>query len=115
MRIPYTCTNANDHFCNYYLKQAVYGLPAYAGSRHQKGQWFFSNLFRSAIPLLKRGDISLARHLFKTGSNVVNDVEAGESLRESARRRFIKILKGVINLITGNQALQGYKNRIKVL
>ena len=115
MRIPYTCTNANDHFCNYYLKQAAYGLPAYAGSLHQKGHGFFSNLFCSAIPLLKRGGISLARHLFKTGSNRVNDVEAGKSLGESAKRRFIETGKGVINQIIGNQAGQGYKNRIKVL
>ena len=113
MRIPYTCTYANDHFCNYYLKQAAYGLPAYAGSQHHKGHGFFSNWFCSAIQLLKKGGISLAWHLFKTGSNIVNDVDAGQSLKESAKRRFIETGKGVIHHLSGNQTGQGCRNGIK--
>ena len=55
----------------------------------------------------------MAHHLFKTGSKIVKDVETGKSLGESTKRRFIETGKGVINQIIGNQAGQGYKNRIK--
>ena len=68
----------------------AYGLPYYAGNRNQRGHGFFSSLFRFAVPFLKRGGLSLAKHLLHTGSNIVSDVEAGRNLRDSAKERFVE-------------------------
>ena len=101
---PYRCSrHSNSHICDYYTNQAAYGLPVYMGSRHQKGHGFFSSLFRFTIPLLKRGGIGLAKHLLKTGSNIVSDVEAGKSLKQSAQDRFIETGTNVVGTLTGQR------------
>ena len=110
MHVKYHCTNSNDPLCNYYVKQAAYGLPVYAGSRGQRGHGFFSSLFRLAVPFLKKGGLSLAKHLLHTGSNIVSDVESGQFIRDAAKKRFIETGKGVLNEVTGGQFGHGRKN-----
>ena len=97
MRVQYHCSNTNKPFCRYYQNQAAYGLPlpVFAGNRNQRGHGFFSSLIRFAVPLLKKGGLSLAKHLLHTGSNIVSDIESGKNIRESAKNHFVETGKGV--------------------
>ena len=63
------------------------------------------------MPFLKRGGLSLAKHLLHTGSNIVSDVEAGRNLRDSAKERFVESGKGILNKITGGQIGKGRKRK----
>lgn len=107
MKIPYHGTHSCNAFKDYYLKQAGCGLPVYAGSRHQKGHGIFSNLFRFAVPLLKKAGIGLAKHLLNTGSNILGDVSAGEPIKQAAKKRFIETGKNVLSSIGFKQSGSG--------
>jgi hypothetical protein len=56
-------TNARAYH-EYYLNQAGKGYPVYVGTRYQRGHGLgsiFESLFKSAVPLLKRGAKTLGR------------------------------------------------------
>jgi hypothetical protein len=61
----------------YYLNQAGRGYPVYVGTRYQRGHGLgsiFGSLFKSAVPLLKRGAKTLGREALKTGLNLASAV-----------------------------------------
>lgn len=89
--------NRQNHFVDpqeyidYYLNQSGYGLPVYSGTRIQRGYGlggFFASLFRSALPLIKRGAKVVGRELLRTGVGVARDALKGENVKDSAKRRF---------------------------
>ena len=56
--------------------------------RGQKGHGLgsmLSGLFRSAVPMLKRGLATFGKHALKTGLEIADDVAAGKSFKDSAR------------------------------
>lgn len=76
---------------DYYVSQAGSGLSVFAGARRQRGHGLMGGLLRMAAPLVKQGVQTLlkkgARHALQTGLRVLNDVESGKSLKESAVRQ----------------------------
>ena len=48
-----------------------------------------SGLFRSAIPMLKRGLATFGKHALKTGLEIAGDVADGSSFKDSAKARFL--------------------------
>ena len=48
-----------------------------------------SGLFRSAIPMLKRGLATFGKHALKTGLEIAGDVVDGSSYKDSANARFL--------------------------
>ena len=46
-----------------------------------------SGLFRSALPMIRRGLGTFGKHALKTGLEIANDVVAGDTLKDSAKRR----------------------------
>lgn len=75
---------------DYYKSQIGSGMPVFEGSRGQKGHGLgsmLSGLFRSAMPMIKRGLASFGKQALKTGLEVANDVMGGHTFQESARRR----------------------------
>ena len=103
MGVPYNCDQSSEACNHYYQNQAAYGMPVYVGARHQKGNGFFSSLFRMAVPLLKRGAIGLSKHLLKAGTNIVSDVEAGQNFSQAAKRRMTE---------TGEDVLSSLQNQM---
>jgi hypothetical protein len=62
-RTPGTNPDARAYH-EYYLNQAGRGYPVYVGTRYQRGHGLgsiFGSLFKSAVPLLKRGAKTLGR------------------------------------------------------
>jgi hypothetical protein len=74
----------------YYIGQSGNGVPVYSGSRGQRGHGLgsmLSGLFRSAVPLIRRGLAKFGRHALKTGLEIANDVADGQSVKDAAKRR----------------------------
>ena len=74
----------------YYLKQAGRGYPVYAGTHYQRGHGLGSiigSLFKSAVPLLKRGAKTLGHEALKTGLNLALDVMEGQNVKQAAKSR----------------------------
>lgn len=96
MRKPFCCDATKHLYESYYLDQHGRGLPVFSGSRRQKGHGLGSilgGLFRSALPMLKRGLASFGRHALKTGLDIANDVVEGDGFKTSARRRIPEGIK----------------------
>ena len=72
-------------YTGYYLNQAGYGVgPVFQGQRFQRGYGlggFFASLFRSAVPMLKRGAKVAGRALLRTGLDVASDALAGGNIK----------------------------------
>lgn len=71
-------------------------LPIFRGRRRQHGYGIgglFSSLFRSAIPLLKKGAVAVGKEALKTGAHVMNDVIQGRNGGEALRERSLDSVK----------------------
>ena len=78
--------NYND----YYARQAGGALPYFAGAQYQRGHGLgslFGGLFRSAMPLIKRGAVALGKGALKTGVRIAGDVLSGQNIKTAAKRR----------------------------
>lgn len=96
MRKKFCCDASRHLYESYYLDQSGSGIPVFAGSRGQRGHGLGSilgGLFRSALPMIKRGLAVFGKHALKTGLEIANDVVEGESIRNSAKRRVPESIK----------------------
>lgn len=83
---------------HHYIQQIGHGLPVFRGSRAQKGHGLgnvLGGLFRSAMPLLKKGVKSLGKEALRTGVEIAGDVLDGRSIRDSAKTRTLAAGKRV--------------------
>ena len=75
----------------YYVNQVGSGMPVYRGSTSlQRGYGLgglLGGLFRSAIPLLKKGVAVVGKEALKAGGDIAQDVMNGQNVRASAKRR----------------------------
>lgn len=95
MRKIYCCDASRSMYEDYYAKQSGGEMPVFMGGRQQRGHGignFFARVKRFAIPLLKRGAQFLLPKIFKTGTEVMEDVARGQrvkdAIKESARDLF---------------------------
>jgi hypothetical protein len=100
MKQPHHCQAKAYH--DYYLHQAGRGYPVYVGTRYQRGHGLgsiFGSLFKSVVPLLKRGAKTLGREAFKAASDVMegqNVTQAAQSrLKSMGQNLFQKAIIGV--------------------
>ena len=92
---------------HYYLQQVGHGLPVFHGSSAQRGHGLgniLGALFRSAVPLLKRGAKTLGKEALRTGVEIVGDVVEGRSIRDAAKSRSIaagkRVAKRAVSRVT---------------
>ena len=101
MKLKNFCCEANkDLYEQYYSDQCGSGMPVYQGSQIQRGHGLgsvLSGFFRNVWPLIRNGLKSLGRHTFKTGVDVANDVVAGSSFKDSARKRVPEGIKTFVS------------------
>ena len=100
----------------YYTNQAGRGYPVYAGRRYQRGHGLGSilgGLFKSAVPLLKKGAKALGKEALRTGLNVAADTLEGGNVGESLKRQTKAAGRRVVNRATqrftgppGNRAIK---------
>ena len=99
MRRKFCCYALRSMYEDYYMQQSGSGLPVFEGSRGQRGHGLgsmLSGLFRSAVPMLKRGLATFGKHALKTGLEIAGDASEGKSFKDSARDRIVPtILPGI--------------------
>ena len=99
MKRKFCCDASRSMYEDYYIQQSGNGLPTFVGSRSQRGHGLgsmLSGLFRSAVPMLKRGLATFGKHALKTGLEIAGDVADGKSFRDSAKERILPtILPGI--------------------
>ena len=90
----------------------------FVGSRGQRGHGLgsmLSGLFRSAMPLIKRGLASFGRHALKTGLEIANDVVDGNSFGSSDKTQVpVGIKRFASQTNPTNQSGSGRKRRRQV-
>ena len=119
MRRKYCCDASRGMYEDYYLQQSGSGLPVFQGSRGQRRHGLgsmLSGLFRSAVPMLKRGLATFGKHALKTGLEIAGDVVEGKSFKDSARDRIVPtIIPGIKRFaeeeIFSNQSGSGKRRR----
>lgn len=115
MKRKFCCDASRHMYESYYLDQSGSGLPVFAGSRGQRGHGLgsmLSGLFRSAMPMIKRGLATFGKHALKTGLEIANDVVAGDTLRDSASRRVPEGIKRFASPMNfSNQSGSGRRKR----
>lgn len=85
-------------------------MNVFRGRRLQKGHGIggvLRGLFRSAMPLIKKGVKSLGKVALETGVQVANDVMAGEKLKSSLKKRSKQAGRTLINRATNVIGQQG--------
>lgn len=99
MKRKFCCDASRAMYEDYYIQQSGNGLPVFAGSRMQRGHGLgsmLSGLFRSAVPMIKRGLATFGKHALKTGLEIAGDVADGKSFKDSAKERILPtILPGI--------------------
>jgi len=98
MRVPHV--SSPDAYVGYYLDQAGGSNHAayYQGARIQRGKGigrFFGNMFRFAMPLLKRGVAHVGKALGRTGANILADAVSGSDIKDSAKTHFKSMGQGL--------------------
>lgn len=81
----------SDPYLQYYHNQAVSGNNVYQGATYQKGHGigsFLGGLFRSVMPLFKRGAKAVGKELLSSGVNVVGDIMDRKPIDQSFKSRF---------------------------
>ena len=103
--IPYNQSRANDDYRNNFEQSG--GINVYAGSQFQKGHGIgnvLSGLFRSALPLIKKGAASLGKTAIQTGVNILNDGLQGKnlkaSIKQNAKQAGKEILSNAVKSVT---------------
>jgi hypothetical protein len=122
MRKKFCCESSRHLYEQYYDNQAGSGISVFQGSYGQRGHGIGSTLaglFRSALPMVKRGLAAFGKQALNTGLNIASDMADGKSFSDSAglrARQGIKRLatEGIDYLNNGGQSEQtgsGYKRR----
>ncbi len=115
----YCCDDDRKVYEDYYLNQCGHGMPVFYGARMQRGHGLgsiFSGLFRSIFPMLKRVAPVIGKKALQTGIDIVSDVAAGQSLKESAKSRVSDALKeGISSFIQteNTQSGSGFRRKRK--
>jgi hypothetical protein len=95
MKKRFCCDASREMYEDYYMQQGR-GVPVFQGSRGQRGHGLgsmLSGLFRSAMPMIRRGLAVFGKHALKTGAQIATDVSEGRSLKESAMSRLPEGIK----------------------
>ena len=99
MRVRYT---PNRHLYDEYYSQTGRGYPVYIGGMRGAGLGsVLSGLFRSAVPLLKKGGKALLKEGISSGLHVAQDVIGGKSFKNSVKTRSRKARQNIINKAIG--------------
>jgi hypothetical protein len=75
---------------DYYIHQAGKRYPGFAGRIYERGHGLgsiFGGLFKTALPVLKKGAETLGREALKMGLNIAGDVVQGRNIKQAADAR----------------------------
>jgi hypothetical protein len=105
---PYDITKADSEFRDCY-DQIGHGISVYSGTKYQRGYGLgniLSTVLQKALPLVKRGALSLGKEALQTGLNIAKDSLEGKDIKTSFRDNFKAagqnlLRKGINTIATG--------------
>lgn len=109
-----------DVYLKYYINQAGSGVGNfYSGPIYQRGYGvgsFLGGLFRSVLPILKKGSMALGRKLTSCGSNVISGMEQNVPVQSAVRKHGTQTLNNLKRKVLDKIAGNGYNGakRVKV-
>ena len=84
--VPYRSEDADSAY-KYFYEQSGRGLPpVFSGARYQRGHGLgnvLSGLMKAALPVVKRGAISLGKTALQTGLNIAKDKMSGKTMKQA--------------------------------
>lgn len=99
MRRKFCCDDSRDMYADYYVRQSESGISAFSGARVQRGHGLgslLSSLWRSALPLLRKGLSWFGKKALDTGAtiagNVARDVAEGKSFTDATKSRVLETI-----------------------
>jgi len=91
----------HDLLVRYYMDQAGSGIGEfYSGPIYQRGYGigsFLGGLFKSVLPILKRGGLIVGKEVLKNGANFLNDVQNNVSPRTALKYRARETVDNLTN------------------
>lgn len=108
----------DEVYLKYYVNQAGSGVGHfYSGPIYQRGYGvgsFLGGLFRSVLPLLKKGGIALGKELISCGTNVMQDIDqnipASVAVKNHGKQSLSNMKKKFLNMSgTGYKAIKKLK------
>ena len=115
----YCCDDDKKVYEDYYLHQCGHGMPVFYGARMQRGHGLcsiFSGLFGSIFPMLKRAAPVIGTKALQTGIDIMSNVAAGQSPKESANSYVSDALKEGISSFIPMENIQsgsGFRRKRK--
>lgn len=83
--IPLHEVNADSQYSCFY-EQSGGSIPIFSGAKYQRGHGIgsiLSGVLKMALPVLKKGALSLGKTALNTGMNIARDKLSGKSLQQS--------------------------------
>ena len=103
IRRRHCCDTSGPLYDDYYVTQAGSGFPVFVGARMQRGHGIGSvlgGLFRSAMPLIKKGVSTLGKQALRSGIEFAGDLLEGKSAKEAAAERSREAAGNLLNQAT---------------
>lgn len=105
----------------YYMNQAGSGIEVYRGVGYQKGYGvgsFLGGLFRSVLPLLRKGGKVLGNELLNTAFNVLGDVKNNgksfeSSLKDRGSETISNLKRRALDSMNGGGLKRMYKSKTR--
>lgn len=72
---------------------------------------FLGGLYRMVAPLLKRGGVALSREIAKGASNLIDDIDNGDSVNASFKRRGNEVVHSLKRKVLDEMQGSGFNNK----
>lgn len=70
----------SERDCRHYYCMQAGGGNYFQGVRYQRGSGFFGDIFRSALPLMRKAGKYFGKKILRAGGNVISDIASGSSI-----------------------------------
>lgn len=122
--IPFDTNKADHEYKQFYNQSGGGSIPIFAGTKTQIGYGLggmFGSLLKAALPVIKKGALSLGKTALKTGINIAKDGFSGktikkafsDNIKDASKNLLQDSLTGISGLLsqTGNRQLHRANKR----
>lgn len=84
--VPFDSNKTDQEYRKIYNQYGAGSIPIFTGTKTQVGYGLggmFGNLLKAALPVIKKGAISLGKTALKTGLNIAKDKIGGKNIKKA--------------------------------
>lgn len=116
--IPFNCSEADREYKDFY-DQTGGMVPIFAGAQYQRGFGLgniLSGLMKAALPIVKKGAMSLGKTALRTGLKTAQDAISGKNVKSSFLRNVKdagnEVLNNSVSYVLAPQRNKGTKRKL---